>query len=99
RVDDGGPPREGQTPSPGRVYLRCGDGHAGWPEAAPFDRVLVAAAPEVLPQALVQQLADGGILIAPVGGDHQELVRVTRNGREVTTQSLLPVRFVPMTHR
>jgi len=79
------------------VVTRFGDGSKGWPEQAPFDRILVTAAAEKLPDALVAQLADGGVLVAPVGphGD-QRIVRLVRRGTEVTREELLPVRFVPL---
>jgi len=83
-----------------RLHLRVGDGFQGWPEAAPFDAIVLTAAPETLPPTLVDQLAPGGRLVAPVGGQHevQSLVRV-RKGAEgaVRTERLLAVRFVPMT--
>lgn len=81
------------------VQVRHGDGYLGWPEAAPFDAIVITAAPETMPRALVDQLAPGGRLIAPVGGEHdvQQLTLVEKDaqGRE-TRRELLPVRFVPM---
>ncbi len=85
------------------IHVRVGDGYAGWPEKAPFQAILLTAAPEQIPQPLLDQLAVGGRLIAPVGpeGTDQELVRVTRektdSGSVLKTERLLPVRFVPMT--
>jgi protein-L-isoaspartate(D-aspartate) O-methyltransferase len=79
-----------------KVHTRCGDGYRGWVEAAPFERILLTAAPEQIPQALLAQLKDGGVLIAPVGGMRQHLVRVRRLGNLYKEESLLPVRFVPM---
>ncbi len=78
--------------------VRIGDGYAGWPDRAPFDRVILTAAPPVVPQALFDQLADGGILVAPIGdtGRTQELVRYRKSGGRVTREDLGPVRFVPM---
>jgi len=83
------------------VHLREGDGYAGWPEAAPFQGILLTAAPPQLPTALLAQLAPMGRLVAPVGAlpDAQELLLVERplsNGG-IHIESLLPVRFVPMT--
>jgi protein-L-isoaspartate(D-aspartate) O-methyltransferase len=79
------------------VEVRIGDGYRGWPEHAPFDRVLLTAAPPEIPQALVDQLVDGGILVAPVGERfEQRLVRLRKNGRAVTREDLGPVAFVPM---
>ena len=79
------------------VHLRVGDGYAGWPEAAPFDAIMVTAAPGHVPQPLVDQLADGGRMILPVGGRDQELILIEKSGGEVRRRSVLPVRFVPMT--
>ena len=80
------------------VQVRAGDGYQGWPEHAPFSRIIVTAAPEAIPQALVEQLAVGGRMILPVGpaaGD-QELVIVTKSKDGIATVRSLPVRFVPM---
>jgi len=79
-----------------KVHLRVGDGYHGWPEAAPFDAILVTAAPPDVPQALVDQLAMGGRLVVPVGLFDQQLLRLTRQASGVRTERLLPVRFVPM---
>jgi protein-L-isoaspartate(D-aspartate) O-methyltransferase len=79
------------------VDLRAGDGEAGWPEAAPFDAIVVTAAAPHVPEALVTQLRDGGRLVVPVGEENQELVLVTRNGASLDQKRILPVRFVPMT--
>jgi protein-L-isoaspartate(D-aspartate) O-methyltransferase len=78
------------------VRLREGSGWEGWPDAAPFDRVLVTAAPAVLPPALADQLTPGGILVAPVGDGDQRLVRIVRTADGFDEESLIPVRFVPM---
>jgi protein-L-isoaspartate(D-aspartate) O-methyltransferase len=80
-----------------RVHLRTGDGYGGWPEAAPFDAILVTAAPDHVPQPLLDQLADGGRMILPVGGFEQELILLERHGARISRRSVLPVRFVPMT--
>lgn len=80
------------------VHARAGDGYAGWPEAAPFDAVIVTCAPEAVPQPLVDQLKEGGRMIVPVGSNwDQELVLLTKSGGELRRKSVLPVRFVPMT--
>ena len=79
------------------VNVRAGDGYRGWPERAPFDAIVVTAAPPEIPQPLLDQLALGGRLVAPVGVGEQELVVVKRTAAGLTTRSLLPVRFVPMT--
>jgi len=79
------------------VHVRAGDGYRGWPEQAPFDAILVTAAPGHVPQPLVDQLAIGGRMVLPVGDVLQELVLVTRDERGVRQQRLIGVRFVPMT--
>jgi len=80
------------------VHVRAGDGYAGWPEAAPFDAIIVTCAPDHVPQPLVDQLKEGGRMIIPVGErGKQSLVRLEkRNGRVMQT-AILSVRFVPMT--
>lgn len=81
------------------VHVRVGDGHSGWPEAAPFDGILVTAAADEVPRTLLDQLAPGGRMVIPVSrGPGQELELVTRDadGR-LETHSVLPVAFVPLT--
>lgn len=79
------------------IRMRHGDGFQGWPAQAPFDAILVAAAPSHLPEALLHQLADGGRLIIPVGRNgEQQLVSVTRQGNELKQEVLEMVSFVPM---
>jgi protein-L-isoaspartate(D-aspartate) O-methyltransferase len=83
----------------GNVVVRCGDGYAGWPEAAPFDGILVAAAAPYVPPSLLEQLKPGGRLVLPVGaaGGVQELVRVEKAADGgLCRHSLLPVVFVPL---
>ena len=80
------------------VHLRTGDGYRGWPEAAPFDAVLVTAAPDHVPQPLLDQLAEGGRLVIPVGPeDDQRLLRIVKSAQGIEREMLAPVRFVPMT--
>jgi protein-L-isoaspartate(D-aspartate) O-methyltransferase len=84
------------------LEVRIGDGYLGWPEAAPFDAIVVTAAPDHMPQPLVDQLAPGGRLIAPIGSRYGiqrlQLLRKDAQGRAVT-RSVLEVRFVPLTRR
>ena len=83
----------------GRVQTRCGDGYAGWPEATPFDRVILTAAPDEIPQALIDQLAPGGRLVAPVGDETQNLVLLTKDADgTVHREEKARVSFVPMVH-
>ena len=79
------------------VDVRTGNGYLGWPEHAPFDRVIVTAAPDEVPPALVAQLKMGGLMAIPVGSIEQELRILRRMPSGVITQRTLPVRFVPMT--
>ena len=81
------------------VRLRVGDGRHGWPEEAPFDRIILTAAPEVLPEPLLRQLASPGRLIAPVGAPPDQRLRLfTRDGGgRLDASDLLAVRFVPLT--
>jgi protein-L-isoaspartate(D-aspartate) O-methyltransferase len=81
------------------VSARQGDGYAGWPEAAPFDAIIVTAAAPYVPEPLRRQLKDGGRLIVPLGDECQELLLVTRRGDGWDERRVLPVRFVPMTGR
>ena len=79
------------------VEVRIGDGFDGWPEAAPFDAILVTAAPDEVPKPLLDQLAIGGRLVIPVGSGAQDLIRITRSESGFQRERVLPVRFVPMT--
>lgn len=82
------------------VTVRCGDGYAGWPEQAPFDVIIVAAAPHEVPQPLIDQLAPGGRLVIPVGDVHQELVVIEKHqDGSIERHAYGGVRFVPMTGR
>ena len=78
------------------VTVRVGDGHGGLPGEAPFDAIIVTAAPQEIPPALLEQLAVGGRLVIPLGTLDQELVRVTRRESGIDREVLLPVRFVPL---
>lgn len=79
------------------VHVRTGNGYLGWPEKAPFDRVMVTAAPDQVPPALVEQLTVGGLMAIPVGVGDQELRILRRTEKGLETLRTLPVRFVPMT--
>jgi protein-L-isoaspartate(D-aspartate) O-methyltransferase len=79
-----------------RVHVLTGDGYKGWPEHRPFDVIVVTCAPEDIPGALVQQLAEGGRMIAPVGSGFQRLVTLTKKGGSIAREDGLAVRFVPM---
>ena len=80
------------------VTVRHGNGYAGWPEEAPFDAIIVTAAPDNMPSTLVEQLKDGGKMVIPVGGiyDVQSLTLLTKEDGKYINKALLPVRFVPM---
>jgi len=80
-----------------QVHVRHGDGYQGWPEHAPFDAVVVTAAPPRIPEPLKQQLKVGGKLVVPVGVRYQELVVLTRTEDGFDRRTAIPVRFVPMT--
>lgn len=79
------------------VVVRAGDGYQGWPEEAPFDVIILTAAPDHIPQALLDQLAMGGRLILPLGKYVQKLILMTRTQDGWQKEELLPVAFVPMT--
>jgi len=78
------------------IFVKVGDGYYGWPEHAPFDKIIVTCAPKEIPQKLVEQLKDGGKMVLPVGDVFQELVVVEKHNGVVTKKSVFPVRFVPM---
>lgn len=78
------------------IQVRVGDGYRGWPEAAPFDAIIVTAAPQEIPRGLVDQLADAGRMVVPVGLYYQDLYLIEKKGREVTHKKIAAVRFVPM---
>ena len=81
------------------IITKIGDGYSGWPEKAPFDAIIVTAAPPEVPQPLIDQLKEGGKLIIPVGPRYQvqSLQLITKKNGKVKTQNLFPVRFVPFT--
>lgn len=79
------------------VHVRIGDGYKGWPEHAPFDKIIVTAAPEKVPQPLIDQLKIGGRMVIPVGERNQELMLLTKDKNGIKTEEIFAVRFVPMT--
>lgn len=83
------------------VAVRDGDGYAGWPEHAPFDRIMLTAAPDAIPQPLLDQLAPGGRLVAPIGPQHQTqwIVVVDRTEQGLVEKRTIPVQFVPFTRK
>lgn len=80
------------------VITRLGDGFLGWPEQAPFDRIIVTAAPQEVPQALIEQLKPGGIMVIPVGENsaNQSITRIKKTEDGIKSETLIPVRFVPL---
>ena len=82
----------------GNIEVRIGDGLAGAPDRAPYDRIIITAAAETVPQPLTGQLADGGVMMLPLGPHHgtQRLVKLTKNGNELAREDLIGVRFVPL---
>jgi protein-L-isoaspartate(D-aspartate) O-methyltransferase len=79
------------------IHVRIGDGYKGWPEFAPFDAIIVTAAPDHIPQPLVDQLKPGGRMVIPVGEFYQELEVITKTSSGIDREKIIPVRFVPMT--
>ena len=82
----------------GNIVVKYGDGYRGWKQEAPFDAVIVTAAPEKIPEELIHQLKVGGRMVVPVGSFFQELYLLTKEENEILKKPLLPVRFVPMVH-
>ena len=83
----------------GRVKVKCTDGYHGWAEYAPFDAIIVTAAPAEIPAPLIEQLAEGGRLVIPIGGNrsNQQLQKLTKKGGKIITENVLGVVFVPFT--
>lgn len=79
------------------VHLSCGDGYRGWPEAAPFDAIILTAAPAKVPLPLLEQLKVGGRMVLPVGTTFQSIKRIRSSKSGLKEEELIPVRFVPMT--
>lgn len=78
------------------IHAREGDGYAGWPDAAPFDKIVVTAAPEAIPQTLVDQLKVGGLMAVPVGREFQKMTIIRKTDSGTTTREAMDVLFVPM---
>lgn len=78
------------------VVVKCGDGYKGWPEHAPFDCIIITAAPEQIPEKLVEQLKIGGTMVLPVGKFYQQLIFITKTEKGISKQTIAAVRFVPM---
>jgi protein-L-isoaspartate(D-aspartate) O-methyltransferase len=78
------------------IRVKVGDGYQGWPEHGPFQAIIVTCAPASVPAPLIEQLAEGGTMIIPVGEENQELVLLEKRNGKVSRKSVLPVKFVPM---
>ena len=82
------------------VKIKFGDGYQGWKEYAPFDKIIITAAPKKIPPELIKQLKEGGLMVLPVGESHnQELIVVRKKGKKLIKEYIIPVRFVPMIHK
>ena len=81
----------------GNVHVRVGDGYQGWPEHAPYDAIILTAAPTKIPQPLLDQLKVGGRMVVPVGSFLQDLQLITKTPNGIEKKTVAPVRFVPMT--
>jgi len=79
------------------IYVKCGDGFKGWKEHAPYDAIIVTCAPPEVPQPLINQLAEKGKIVIPVGAQWQELKVITKENGKIKSSDITPVRFVPMT--
>jgi len=79
------------------IQVKAGDGYLGWPEAAPFDAIMITAAPYHIPQPLLDQLKEGGRMVVPVGVGTQMLKKIVKKGGKIVSQDVAPVLFVPMT--
>ncbi|NWG04135.1 MAG: protein-L-isoaspartate(D-aspartate) O-methyltransferase [Syntrophaceae bacterium] len=79
------------------INVRAGDGYLGWPEVAPFDAIIVTAAPDHIPKPLIEQLKEGGRMVVPVGTYMQELKKIVKRSGKIETTDVIPVVFVPMT--
>jgi protein-L-isoaspartate(D-aspartate) O-methyltransferase len=80
------------------VVVKWGDGYRGWPGHAPFDAIIITAAPEEVPEELIDQLKTGGKMVVPVGTLYQNLLLIIKTNKGFAKQNIIPVRFVPMVH-
>jgi protein-L-isoaspartate(D-aspartate) O-methyltransferase len=79
------------------IQVKAGDGYLGWPEAAPFNAIIVTCAPDHIPKPLLEQLREGGRMVVPVGTHSQELKRIVKRSGKIETTDVISVIFVPMT--
>jgi protein-L-isoaspartate(D-aspartate) O-methyltransferase len=79
------------------VRVKAGDGYLGWPEVAPFDAIIITAAPDHIPKPLLEQLKEGGRMVVPVGTYSQVLKKIVKRSGRIETSDIVPVVFVPMT--
>ncbi len=79
------------------IKVKAGNGYLGWPEAAPFDAIIITCAPDHIPELLIEQLKEGGRMVLPLGSGAQELKKIIKRGGTVETSDIIPVVFVPMT--
>jgi protein-L-isoaspartate(D-aspartate) O-methyltransferase len=79
------------------IHVRAGDGYKGWPEEAPFDAIILTAAPDHIPEPLLEQLKLNGVIILPMGSYFQDLYRIRKTKKGILKEKIAPVRFVPMT--
>ena len=79
------------------IKVKAGDGYLGWPEVAPFDAIIITAAPDHIPKPLIEQLKEGGRMVVPVGTYTQELKKIVKQSGKIETINIIPVVFVPMT--
>jgi protein-L-isoaspartate(D-aspartate) O-methyltransferase len=79
------------------IHVKAGDGYLGWPEMAPFDAIIVTAAPDHIPKPLIEQIKEGGRMVVPVGTYTQELKKIVKRSGKIETTDIIPVIFVPLT--
>ncbi len=79
------------------IHVKAGDGYQGWPEEAPFDAIILTAAPDHIPKPLIEQLNMNGVIVMPMGSFFQDLYRIRKTQKGILKENIAPVRFVPMT--